>query len=82
MLTAVELGFVEDSHHSLLFQLQVVMVSSFQLVISTVNKMWGVLGYQLGSVDAFTDPTVPKFVSATQTIDETIDGAYVDAGVD
>ena len=43
------------------------------------NRICGrVLGYQLDSVNAFTDPIVPEFVSTARAIDGTIDGAYVD----
>ena len=43
------------------------------------NKICGrTFGYQLGSVDAFTNPTVPEFVNTSRAIDGMIDGAYVD----
>ena len=44
------------------------------------NKICGrILGYQLGSVDAFSDPTEdPRFTPTARAIDRTIDGAYVD----
>ena len=58
------------------------MASCYSVFFSTgyqYSSVCGrVLGYQLGTVDAFTDPTSPGFVNNARTIDATIDGAYLD----